>query len=474
MFSRPSRATLVPLIVSCALFMENLDSSIIATALPVISRSLGTDPLHLNLAITTYLLGLALFIPLSGWMADRFGARTVFRAAIVVFMLGSISCGMAQDLFQLVTARFLQGVGGAMMVPVGRLVLLKSVAKTELVGALAWLTIPALIGPTLGPPLGGFIVTYWSWRWIFFVNLPIGALGLVLVSLFIDNIREEKTAPLDVRGFIFLALGVACLVFGFETAGRAMIPNAAVVALAISGVAFLALYLHHARRIKHPIIDLSLFRVPTFFAGIVGGSIFRIGIGALPFLMPMLLQIGFGMSPLASGLLTFAGAAGAMVMKTLAQRIIRRYGFRRVLLINAVVSSAFLAIYALFRPETPHLVIFLLLLAGGFFRSLQFTGLNALSFSDMSNRKMSRATTISSMCQQLALSFGVASGACLLNLTLILRRTTELTAQDFWPAFVGIGVISALSVFFFIPMPHDAGSEVSGHTAKTPPVVSEV
>jgi len=459
----PPRTALVPLIISCGLFMEILDGSIISTALPAIAESLQTDPLHLNLAITAYLFSLALFIPLSGWTADRFGARTVFRAAMLIFTLSSIGCGFAQSLPQLVLARFVQGMGGALMVPVGRLVLLKTVPKAGLVNATVWLTTPAMIGPVMGPPLGGFIVTYSSWRWIFFVNLPIGVLGMVLATLFIDNIREEVQEPLDWRGFLLMAAGLAGLVFSFETVGRNMVSGEVVAALLLGGIVCVGLYVRHARKTMSPIVDMSLFRLATFRASMTGGSFFRIGIGALPFLLPMMLQIGFGLTPLTSGLLTFSAAAGALMVRMVAGATIRRFGFRRVMVGNALIGGVSIMLCALFRPGTPHAVIFSVLLVGGFFRSLQFLGLNTLVFAEVPDERMSRATTLFSMLQQLFLSVGVGTGALMLGLALNWRHGANLSAGDFYPAFVGVGLISALSAIFFLPLKPDAGAELSGH-----------
>ncbi len=465
----PARRFIVPLIVACALFMENLDSTVIATALPAIAHSLGEDPLRLNLAITSYLLSLAVFIPLSGWVADRWGARSVFRAAIVVFTLGSAWCGLAHSLPELVAARIVQGMGGAMMVPVGRLVMLRSVPKSELVRAMSYLTVPALVGPVLGPPLGGFIVTYSSWRWIFFINLPIGFIGIALASLFIENVREPGAWPLDLRGFALAALGLAALMFGFETAGRGILPGGIVAALLVIGALATALYVLHARLRADPIIDLGLLRIPTFAAAVTGGSLFRIGIGALPFLLPLMLQLGFGLSPFASGLLTFASAAGALTMKMTALPIIRGLGFRPVLIGNAVISSLFVAGYSLFQPATPHWLIFIALLAGGFFRSLQFTSVNTLIFADVPPALMSRATSFQSMAQQLSVSIGVGTGALLLHLTLVVENRAALAAGDFAPAFLVVGLISLASILFFLPLSPQAGAEVSGHRSAAAP-----
>jgi len=455
---------LVPLVVACAMFMQNLDSTVIATALPTIARALDESPLTLNVAITCYLLSLAVFIPISGWTADRFGARRVFSAAIVVFTLGSIGCGMANSLAALVAARILQGMGGALMVPVGRLVLLRTVEKSDLVRAMSYVSVPALIGPVMGPPLGGFIVTYWSWRWIFFINIPIGILGIILVNLLIGDLKEGGRRPFDFGGFALTGVGLATLAFGFENVGRGALPSILVAALLTVGATCTVLYVRHARRVAHPIIDLALFRIPTYAAASIGGFLFRIGLGALPFLLPLMLQVGFGLDALSSGLLTFASAAGAMTMKMTAARIIRTLGFRIVLVGDAMISALFLFGYSLFRPTTPHLVIFLALLAGGFFRSLQMTSINTLSYADVPPAMLSRATSLTSMAQQLSQTVGVATGALLLQVVLALRGGGVLTAADFYPAFVGVAMISLLSVPFFFKMSPDAGSEVSGRS----------
>jgi EmrB/QacA subfamily drug resistance transporter len=459
----PPRHFLIPMIVACALFMENLDSTIISTALPSIANSMGEDPIRLNLAITSYLLSLAVFIPASGWFADRFGARTVFRAAIVIFTIGSIGCGFSHSLWQLVGTRILQGLGGSMMVPVGRLVLMRSVPKSDLVRAMTYLTVPALLGPVLGPPLGGFIVTYASWRWIFFVNVPIGILGIVLAHIFIENIREPNPRRFDVLGFFLCGAGLAGLVFGFTISGRGAVSLWVVAALIAGGAISLSLYYLHQRRLEHPLVDLTLFRIPTFFVGVAGGSLFRTGVGATPFLMPLFFQLGFGMSALSSGLLTFAGSAGAMLMKTTAGPIIRTLGFRNVLIFNSLVASAFVFVVAFFRPGTPHLLIFGLLLFGGFFRSLQFTSLNTLSYADVPTPRMSRATSLQSMAQQLTSSVGIGLAALVLHFTL----TGAAVPEDFMPAFFAVGAVSIMSIFFFFPLSRHAGAEVSGHRPAT-------
>ncbi|MFO1048097.1 MAG: DHA2 family efflux MFS transporter permease subunit [Geminicoccaceae bacterium] len=460
---------LIPLIVACALFMENLDSTVLATSLPAIAHDFGESPVRLSFAITSYLFSLAVFIPISGWVADRFGARNVFRGAIVVFLTGSILCGLSSSLWQMVAARMLQGLGGAMMVPVGRLVLLRSVAKADLVSAMAWLTVPALIGPVIGPLLGGFITTYFHWRWIFWINVPIAILGLTLVTLFIPAVREPRPPRFDTGGFMLTAAGLVGLMFGFETVGRDIIPGWASALLLVLGLACMALFVRHATRIAHPVLDLRLLEVRTFRASVTGGFLFRMGIGALPFLLPLLLQAGFGLNAFQSGQLTFAAALGALSMKLVAKPILRRFGFRRVLLANAALSAVSLAAIALLRPETPHAVVLAVLLIGGFFRSLQFTSINTLGYADIDAQRMSRATSFASMAQQLSLSAGVATGAILLHLTMAARGGGALQATDFVPAFLAVGVCAALSILVYLRLPPDAGAEVSGHGAQPAP-----
>jgi EmrB/QacA subfamily drug resistance transporter len=451
----------VTLIVAIALFMENMDSTVIATSLPAIAADLHEDPIALKLALTSYLLSLAVFIPLSGWMADRFGARKVFRAAIVVFTLGSAACGFAQGLPDFVLFRIIQGMGGAMMVPVGRLVLLRTIPKAELISALAWLTIPALLGPVLGPPLGGFITTFISWRWIFWINIPVGLLGVVLATRYIADIREEGLPPLDVKGFLLSGIGLSGLAFGFTTIGQGLLPPAVVLALLVAGAIGCWLYVRHARVVQAPLLDLNLLKVDTFFASVVGGFLFRIGVGATPFLLPLFLQLGFGMSPLQSGLLTFASAIGAIAMKTTAAPILRRFGFKRVLVTNAVVSGFFIAAIAMFTLGTPHTLVLAVLLVGGFFKSLQFTSINSIAYADIDTKAMSRATSFASVAQQLSLSAGVAVGALVLEFERLGRPDSTVVAGDFPAAFVLVAVIAASSALVFALLPKEAGASLA-------------
>ncbi|MGN6114595.1 MAG: DHA2 family efflux MFS transporter permease subunit, partial [Nitrobacter sp.] len=421
-----NKERLIPLIVAAALFMENMDSTVIATSLPAIASDIGTSPLTLKLAITSYLLSLAVFIPASGWTADRFGARKVFSAAIAVFMIGSIGCALSSSVTDFVIARTLQGLGGAMMTPVGRLVLLRSIDKSALVNAMAWVTVPALIGPVVGPPLGGFITTYFSWHWIFLINIPVGLLGIFMALRYIDPIRSENPERFDLYGLLLAGIGLGGIAFGLSVAGLNLLPWTAVIALIGIGAVAMTLYVIHARRTTSPVLDLTLLRLPTFRACIYGGFLFRLGIGALPFLLPLLMQVGFGLSPFSSGLVTFSSAVGAMGMKTLAARIIRTFGFRNIMVVNAIVSSVFLAACALFTIATPLLLIMIILVVGGFFRSLQFTAINTLAYADVEPEQMSRATTMASVNQQLAVSAGVAVGAFSVESAMWFHHSTEL------------------------------------------------
>jgi EmrB/QacA subfamily drug resistance transporter len=460
-----SFSRVIPLVVASALFMENMDSTVIATSLPAIAVDLEVDPVILKLAFTTYLLSLTVFIPVSGWCADRYGARNVFRVAIAVFTVGSVACGFSTSLEGLVAARAIQGLGGAMMVPVGRLILLRTTPKAELVQALALLTMPALMGPILGPPIGGFITTYFHWRWIFWINIPAGLIGLLMATIYMPDVKEERPPRLDWLGFVLSGGGLSALVFGSTVIGRDVLPAYGAPALIGFGALLVALYVIHARRTVNPILDLKLLGIETFRSGVIGGSVYRIGIGAVPFLMPLMLQVGFGLTPFQSGSLTFAAAAGALTMKVTAARILRRYGFKTTLLVNGVISTAFLAGQGLFTPETPHLVILAVLLAGGFFRSLQFTALNAISYSDIAQRDMGRATSFYSVAQQLSLAMGVACAAFVLETAQYRRGDPSLAVADFEIAFFVIAAVSGLSILSFLRLPADAGAEVSGKTA---------
>jgi EmrB/QacA subfamily drug resistance transporter len=456
---------IVPLIVATALFMENMDSTVISTSLPAIARALDTNPLALKLAVTSYLLSLAIFIPASGWTADRLGTRNVFRTAIGVFVLGSIGCAASHSLEQFVLARILQGVGGAMMTPVGRLILVRSIDKQLLVNAMSLVTIPALIGPICGPPLGGFITTFASWHWIFLINVPIGLVGIALVSRFIPNIYAEQQDPFDSVGFVLSGLAIAGLAFGLSALGLEFLPTKIVAALIAAGAVSAVAYVIHARRTPAPILDLSLLRLPTFRASIFGGFLFRLGIGALPFLLPLLLQVGFKLTPFQSGLITFTAALGAMFMKAAVASVLRRFGYRNVLVYNALISSAFLAACATFVQGMPFAAMVAILLSGGFFRSLQFTSINTIAYAEIEPAKMSRATSMVAAAQQLSLSTGVAVGALVVEFMVRLRQSTTIGINDFPPAFLFVSLLSASAVLIFTRLPLDAGAELSGRKA---------
>ncbi|HEY4072320.1 MAG TPA: MFS transporter [Herbaspirillum sp.] len=463
-----SRNILIPLIVACALFMEQIDSTVIATSLPVLAIDMGVNPIALKLALTSYMVSLAVFIPISGWVADRFGARTVFRSAIGVFMLGSILCGISHTLPQFVAARFFQGIGGAMMVPVGRLVILRSVEKVNLVQALAYLSMPAMLGPVLGPPLGGFITTYFHWRWIFFINIPISILGIYLATRFIENMRGEKVQPLDWVGFTLSALGCSLLMLGLATTGRHLISTEMSVTCMVIGALSLATYVWHFRRTPYPLIDLRLLRVPTLGISVMGGSLFRIGVGALPFLLPLLMQLGFGLTAFHSGLLTCVSAIGVIFIKTIMVRVLKRFGFRRVLVYNAFFGAGSLAIIGLFTSSTPYAVMALILLLGGCFRSIQFTSVNALAYADIPTKDLSQATSIASVAQQLSIGLGVTIGGLALQTSMDWQGHANLVTADFWPAFLAVAIISASSIIFNLRLAPEAGAELARRPSRKP------
>jgi EmrB/QacA subfamily drug resistance transporter len=452
---------LVPLIVAVALFMENMDSTVIATSLPAIAIDIGTNPLTLKLAVTSYLLSLAVFIPMSGWTADRFGARTVFRAAIAVFVLGSIGCALSGSLASFVVARIVQGMGGAMMTPVGRLVLVRSIDRRALINAMAWVSMPAMIGPLMGPPLGGFITTYASWHWIFLINVPMGIAGIILVTRYIEDVRSEKRERFDLTGMLLSGLAVAGLTFGLSVAGFDLLPWYIVVGLIGSGAISLWLYLAHARRTPEPILDFTLLALPTFRASVVGGFLFRIGVGAMPFLLPLLLQVGFKLTPFHSGLITFSSTAGALFMKAAAPAVLKRFGFRTVLTINAVLSGLFIAACGAFTIATPFAIIIAVLIVGGFFRSLQFTAVNVLAYAEVPAERMSRATSLTAVGQQMSLASGVAIGALAVETVVRIKDQATITAADFPPAFLVVGLIATISALIFARLSVHAGAEMA-------------
>ena len=469
----PSRETalltahtrIVPLVVACPLFLQNLDTSVMATALPSIADSLQVRILDLNLAVTAYLLSLAIFLPISGWLADRFGARRMFCVAIGLFSLGSALCGLATSLPALVAWRLLQGVGGAMMLPVGRLILLRSVPPAGIVNAMVWFTVPGGIGRLAGPFFGGAVVTVASWHWIFLVNIPFGIFGIAMALRFVDtDLPAVSPRGFDVPGFLLLACGLAGLIGALETVGKGMLPWPLILGGAVVGASSLVAYVWHSRRSPHPLIDLGIFQFSTYRAAVLGGMPLRIAIGASPFMLPLLLQVGFGLTPLQSGLLTMATAVGSLSTRTVVAWAIRAVGFRRLLIGSATLTSLFYMAYGFFTPGTPHVAIFCVLLLGGLCNSLAMVSLNTLGFTEIPRERTSHATTASSMAQQLAVCLGVVLGASLLGLIGAWHGdpTGQLQARDFTPAFVVVGCVTLLSVAWFRRLRADEGDEYRG------------
>lgn len=457
---------ILPLVFASALFMENMDSTVIATSLPAIAADLGTNPVALKLAFTTYLLSLTVFLPISSWLADKFGAQTIFRLAVAIFTLASISCGYADSLEYLVVARAVQGFGGALMVPVGRIVMLRTVPKNEYVNAMAWLTVPALIGPLLGPPIGGFITTYFHWRWIFWMNLPFGILGLALATWLMPNMKDEHVAPLDVKGFVLSGLGLSLSVFGMTELGQGIFPPLVIFAMIAAGAILIWIYVRHAQSIAHPILDLSMLHVQTLRISIMGGMFFRVAAGAVPFLLPLMLQLGFGLTPFQSGSITCASALGAVLMKFLAAQSLKRWGYRQLLMFNGGLSSVTMAACGLFQPNTPFVIMIVVLLVGGLLRSLQFTSLNSIAYADVTSQEVGRANGLYTVAQQLSLALGVAVAALTLEASQFSRGAETLGRSDFSVAFFVVALVGAISTVFFVRLPRAAGANLSGHVLR--------
>jgi EmrB/QacA subfamily drug resistance transporter len=451
---------LVPIIVGCAFFMEGLDSTMIAVSIPAMAHSLGQSALRLNLVIATYLLSLAVFIPLSGWIADRLGTRRVFCAAIAIFAAGSALCGLSQSLAMLLAMRVVQGFGGAMMTPVGRLILLRSFPRADYVLAMNWMTIPAMIGPTVGPIVGGFVTTYGSWRGIFYLNLPIGAAGAALAWWLIEDFRAPAPVRFDLGGFLMAGLGLALLQIAVENVGRPIIPGIAGTVFFPAAIVMLAAYGWYARRREDPVLDLRLLRIRTFRIGTLTGGLCRIGLDAVPFLLPLLFQVGFGMSALRSGLLTFSSSLGAMAVRTLSGTLLRRFGFRRLLVGNACFAAVVTGACGLLRADTAAWLTVLLVLLSGCARSIQYLGLNAISYADVPAPLLSKSTGISGVAQQLARGFGVAIGAMLLG---VVAGPAPLSAGDFRIVLAIVAAIPLLAALGFRRLAPEDGGNVSRH-----------
>jgi EmrB/QacA subfamily drug resistance transporter len=452
---------LVPWVVASGMFMNQLDSTVVTTSLPQIAESLGEEPLHLSFAITAYLISLAVFIPISGWIADRFGPRRVFCWAIAIFTASSALCGLSVDLPMMVAMRIMQGFGGALMTPVGRLILVRSFPKNQLYAAMAFVSIPALVAPTVGPIVGGFITTYISWRWIFFMNLPIGMLGIVMALRAVRNFKVPKPERFDFFGFLIIGAGLALVQLTLENLGRhRIVSTSTLTVFAVMAVLCIGGYTWYALTRANPVLDLNLFRVRTFRTSTVSGGLCRLAIGSVPFLLPLMLQVGFGLAPIASGAVTFITSIGAMGVKTVASWLARRFGFRNLLVYNAFVLGAMVAGIALFEPDTPHWQMLIYLLLYGVVRAIQFTNVQALAYADLTPEIMSRGTSMASVVQQLSNSFGVATAATVL--AFVVGESVTITPHDFHMAFIVVGLFPIISVFGFMRLKPNDGAELAG------------
>ncbi|SWW59026.1 putative MFS-family transport protein [Klebsiella pneumoniae] len=463
--SRDERAFSAPaLLVAGAFFMEFLDGTVIATALPDMARDFGVTAVELNIGISAYLITLAVLIPASGWIADRFGARAIFTLALAIFTLASVFCGLSTEVHIFVAMRILQGVGGALMVPVGRLAVLRTTPKHQLIKAIATLTWPALVAPIIGPPLGGFITRYASWHWIFFINVPLGLAAIILSLRIIPDIRETERRSFDLSGFITTSVAMVSLVTAMERLGDRQPQIWPTLALAALGFGCLLYSIRHFRRAAAPMVRLDALQVPTFRVTMYGGSLFRASISAVPFLLPLLLQVGFGMDPFHSGLLVLAVFVGNLTIKPATTPLIRWLGFRRLLLINGALNVCSLLACALLTPQTPVWAIMLILYLGGVFRSIQFTGVSTLAFADVPAAQMSDANTLFSTASQLAVGLGITLGAIGIRLGEQVGdwlHLTELPGISFRLSFVFIALICLVGMIDSLHLAKTAGSSVS-------------
>ena len=463
--SRDERAFSAPaLLVAGAFFMEFLDGTVIATALPDMARDFGITAVELNIGISAYLITLAVLIPASGWIADRFGARAIFTLALAIFTLASVFCGLSTEVHIFVAMRILQGVGGALMVPVGRLAVLRTTPKHQLIKAIATLTWPALVAPIIGPPLGGFITRYASWHWIFFINVPLGLAAIILSLRIIPDIRETERRSFDLSGFITTSVAMVSLVTAMERLGDRQPQIWPTLALAALGFGCLLYSIRHFRRAAAPMVRLDALQVPTFRVTMYGGSLFRASISAVPFLLPLLFQVGFGMDPFHSGLLVLAVFVGNLTIKPATTPLIRWLGFRRLLLINGALNVCSLLACALLTPQTPVWAIMLILYLGGVFRSIQFTGVSTLAFADVPAAQMSDANTLFSTASQLAVGLGITLGAIGIRLGEQVGdwlHLTELPGISFRLSFVFIALICLVGMIDSLHLAKTAGSSVS-------------
>lgn len=459
------KASLIAILVAGAFFMENLDGTVIATALPQMGNSFHVSPVDLNMGMTAYMLMLAVFIPISGWVADRVGARTVFASAIAVFTVSSILCGLSGGLWQFTGARVIQGIGGAMMVPVGRLVVLRTTEKQNLVHSIAYITWPGLVAPILGPPVGGFITTYASWHWIFFLNVPLGIIGIGLALLWITNARTEEHKPFDWIGFALSSTACTSFMYGLELIGRENLEWRQTSLFLGGGVLLGVFAVLHFRRAVAPLIELATLKIRTFAITIHGGSLFRIAISVSPFLLPLMFQVGFGLSAFQAGLLMLGLFAGNLGMKTVTTPMLKRFGFRNILIVNGIFTALLILACATLEPTTPRIIILAVLFVNGLCRSMQFTSLSTIVYVDVPKPQLSSATSFSSMITQMSMGMGVAVGAIALRLAAFVKgnRTGVPTLADFHIAFVFVAILTAAAVIDCFSLEPHAGAVVSGH-----------
>jgi EmrB/QacA subfamily drug resistance transporter len=464
-----SSKRLLPWLVAVAFFMESLDTTILNTAVPAISAALGVAPLSMKAVLASYTLSLAVFIPISGWMADRFGTRRVFASAIGLFTLGSFLCGISCNIHLLVACRILQGCGGAMMVPVGRLTLVRTFAKSDLLRTMSFVSIPALVAPMLGPIAGGLIVGYLHWRFIFFLNIPIGLAGLILVYIHLPDYREEASHPLDLVGLILFGSGIALLSYVLEIFGEHTLSAREMSGLLALSVVLLAGYWVHARRLAFPLLQLKLFTIRTFRAAVSGSFFTRLGIGGVPFLLPLLYQVGLGFTPIQSGLLVMPQAIAAMSMKTLMPGLLKRIGYRGVLISNTLILGVFLMVFATIGLRTPIWAIILQAFLYGAFTSLQYTSMNTLVYADITEQESSSASSIASTMQQMSISFGVATAGLATAFFIPSAHTspTEMI-MGIHKAFLALGILTIVSTIVFRSLKTGDGDDVSQHKVLHP------
>ncbi len=451
------------LAVGSALFMQFIDQTALSTALPTLAAAFKIEPINLKLVLTSYILVQAVVVPASGWAADRFGARRIFIASMALFLLGSVLCGLSQTLGELVLFRILQGAGAAMLMPVGRIIVVGQSPREHLVRSMALLTTPAMVGPIIGPPLTGLILKVASWPWIFYINLPVGLLGMLAVWRFVPRNRVPHPGPFDTIGFVLAAVAISSAMGLAETLGFDLIPWTVQVAALALAVASTAGFIYHARRAERPVLDLSLLRLSTFRASVTGGTLIRIGIGATPFLMPLLLQIAFGWTPLHAGLLMVGMAVGALASRPLASHMMRLFGFRTILVVTTVLISLLTALPGFFRASTPMALMFAALAMGGFVRATQFTASNALSFVEIDQRSVTPASTLQAVVLQLSISLGITVGSLALQLMRVGAHGAPLAPDQFILPFCVVGGMSLMATPIYLRLSKDVGSDMTGH-----------